>query len=180
MTRTDVTCRHAGSCGHPVGAAPDAAVCRNEIAGLSCSDVPAFRVGRRLRVKRSDFDHFIDGCYLGPAAPSARNGRGAIASRLDELRASEIKRVESQPWRAHVGPIAFLVCRARTSTWTGRLSELDDWTNAHCADPYDEPYLDADLNPITPEQLLEHIRELEGETGEQMIFRHDERPGRAA
>ncbi len=60
------------------------------------------------------------------------------------------------------------------------LEELDDWTNAHCADPYDEPYLDADLNPITPEQLLEHIRELEGETGEQMIFRHDERPGRAA
>ena len=60
------------------------------------------------------------------------------------------------------------------------LEELDDWTNAHCADPYDEPYLDANLNPITPEQLLEHIRKLEGETGEQMIFRHDEQPGRAA
>jgi hypothetical protein len=45
---------------------------------------------------------------------------------------------------------------------------------------FDEPYLDENFNPITPEQLLEHIRELERETGEQMIFRRGERPGRAA
>ena len=44
---------------------------------------------------------------------------------------------------------------------------------------YDEPYLDENFNPITPEQLLEHIRELERETGEQMIFQRGERPRRA-
>jgi hypothetical protein len=44
----------------------------------------------------------------------------------------------------------------------------------------DEPYLDADFNPITPEQVLEHIRELERRTGERMIFRRGERPGHAA
>ena len=60
------------------------------------------------------------------------------------------------------------------------LEEHDAWTNIHCADPYDEPYLDADLNPITPEQLLEHIRQLERTTGEQLIFQRGERPTRAA
>jgi len=56
------------------------------------------------------------------------------------------------------------------------LEELDAWTNAHCADPDDEPYLDANLNPITPEQLLEQIRELERKTGEKMIFQRGEPP----
>jgi hypothetical protein len=45
---------------------------------------------------------------------------------------------------------------------------------------HDEPYLDENFNPITPEQLLEHIRGLERESGEQLIFRRGERPRRAA
>jgi hypothetical protein len=56
------------------------------------------------------------------------------------------------------------------------LEQLDAWTNAHCADPDDEPYLDANLNPITPRQLLEQIRELEQKTGETMIYQRDEQP----
>ena len=35
---------------------------------------------------------------------------------------------------------------------------------------YDEPYLDSEFNPITPQQLLDRIRELERKTGEKMIF----------
>jgi hypothetical protein len=60
------------------------------------------------------------------------------------------------------------------------LEQLDAWTNAHCADSHDEPYLDANFNPITPEQLLEQIRQLEQKTGEKMIFERDEQPGRPA
>ncbi len=60
------------------------------------------------------------------------------------------------------------------------LEQLDAWTNTHCADPKDEPYLDANFNPITPQQLLQHIRELERNTGEKMIFQRGERPTRAA
>jgi hypothetical protein len=58
------------------------------------------------------------------------------------------------------------------------LEQLDAWTNAHCTDAHDQPYLDENFNPITPEQLLEQIRELERKTGEKMIFGRDERPSR--
>src|SRR5262249_12376478 len=38
-------------------------------------------------------------------------------------------------------------------------------------DSYDEPYLDEDFKSGRAEQLLEQIRDLERETGEQVIFR---------
>ncbi len=59
------------------------------------------------------------------------------------------------------------------------LEELDAWTNEHCAEPDVEPFLDAGFNPITPEQLLDQIRELEHKTGEQMIFPRGEHDRRA-
>jgi hypothetical protein len=48
------------------------------------------------------------------------------------------------------------------------------------SEPHDEPYLDAEFNPVTPEQLLADIRELERKTGEKMIFQRDEKPRPAA
>ena len=55
------------------------------------------------------------------------------------------------------------------------LEQLDTWTNAHCVDPYDERYLDANFNPMSPAQVLENIRELERVIGERMIFLRTER-----
>jgi hypothetical protein len=60
------------------------------------------------------------------------------------------------------------------------LEELDAWTNANCAEPHDEPFLDANLNPITPDELLDQIRDLERETGEKMIVDRGEHPERPA
>ena len=33
--------------------------------------LPALRIGRRVRVKRSDFDALLDGSYTGPKQPPA-------------------------------------------------------------------------------------------------------------
>jgi hypothetical protein len=59
------------------------------------------------------------------------------------------------------------------------LEELDAWTNA-LRRPSRRAVSGCNLNPITPEQLLEHIRELERKTGEKMIFRRGECPEPAA
>ncbi len=50
----------------------------------------------------------------------------------------------------------------------------------HSGAYFRERPLDAKFNPITPEQLLEAIRELERKTGEKTSFERDERPGRPA
>jgi hypothetical protein len=43
-------------------------------------------------------------------------------------------------------------------------------------DPYDEvPFRDMNGNPLTPEQVLELVREIERETGQKLIFRPGER-----
>ncbi|MGH2869070.1 MAG: hypothetical protein ACRDNK_16110 [Solirubrobacteraceae bacterium] len=60
------------------------------------------------------------------------------------------------------------------------LAELDAWTNAHCADPYDEPMRDLDWEPMSDEQVLALVRRIEKETGKQLVFRRGERSQPAA
>lgn len=47
-------------------------------------------------------------------------------------------------------------------------------------EPRDEPNLDEHLRPITDEQVLDRVRELERRTGKQLIFDRSERPGSGA
>ena len=55
------------------------------------------------------------------------------------------------------------------------LEQLDAWTNAHCADSDDECHRDWDWRPISDEEMLERVRQLEQQTGEKLISRRGER-----
>lgn len=55
------------------------------------------------------------------------------------------------------------------------LAELDAWTNANCAEPYDEPMRDLEWEPMSNEQVLALVRRIEKETGKQLIFGRGER-----
>jgi hypothetical protein len=63
----------------------------------------------------------------------------------------------------------------RTFDSWGELSEFIQ--RGAVREPYDEePFRDLDGNPMTPEQVLELVREIERETGRKLIFRRGERP----
>ena len=47
--------------------------------------LPAFRIGRRVRIARSDFDRFVDGGYTQPPHRLERCQQGAgVLGRLEE------------------------------------------------------------------------------------------------
>jgi hypothetical protein len=57
------------------------------------------------------------------------------------------------------------------------MEELGDFIRAGVDGPPkdEEPFRDMDGNPMTPQQVIELAREIERETGEQLIFRPGER-----
>ena len=61
--------------------------------------LPALRVGRRVRIKRSDFERILEESYSGGAAPVSRSGPSA-----DDFWGGEsVGRAEPDPSAAHGG-----------------------------------------------------------------------------